>query len=107
MSNANNERIELWKTRIEDCKSSGLNIRSWCKDNKVSASQYHYWINKLYKEESSDNVKWAKVTLEPENEKTINESPIILHFHGVKMEIPKALKKDAIAEVLAAIASVC
>ncbi|WP_425332601.1 IS66 family insertion sequence element accessory protein TnpA [Clostridium botulinum] len=34
---------------MEDCKSSGLTIRAWCKENKVSASQYHYWINKLYK----------------------------------------------------------
>ena len=103
MLKVNNEKVELWKNRIEACKSSGLTIRSWCKENKVSASQYHYWINKLYKEENCDDIKWAKVTLEPENNKTINENPIILHFHGAKIEIPK----EAIGEVLAAIASIC
>ena len=41
------EKISLWKTRIEDRKNSGQNVADWCAENNVSRHAYYYWHRKI------------------------------------------------------------
>ncbi|MDO5522367.1 MAG: hypothetical protein Q4G58_17880 [bacterium] len=110
MAKDNRELATLWKKRIKAYAGSNLNIREWCRQNGVTASQYHYWVKKLNSKDSankSDEVQLVEVSLEPEKKKLPNNEPIILHFHDFEIEIPKNFDKEAIAEVLLAIVSVC
>lgn len=110
MSRKNN-LAHIWAERIDACQSSGSNVKTWCRENNVSASQYYYWIKKLHtnaNEIVEDNsVEWAEVSLEPKKKNIDNEGSIILRYNAFKLEIPNNIKRDDIAEVLAAIVSVC
>ena len=35
--------IELWQKRLEQQKSSGLNIREWCRQNHIAEKTYYKW----------------------------------------------------------------
>lgn len=110
MSRKNN-LAQIWAERIEACQASGSNVKAWCRENNVSASQYYYWIKKLNNNANEivgdNSVEWAKVSLETKKKNIDNESSIILNYNAFKLEIPKNIKRDDIAEVLAAIVSVC
>ena len=107
MSKTNNNDVSLWRGRIEACKTSNLSIKSWCRENSINPSVYHYWFKKLnYKIENTET-KWAEIKIEPEKKLSSLESPIIVHFHDFKIEIPRNFEKAAIVEVLSAIHSIC
>ena len=38
-----NNTIELWQKRLEQQKSSGLNIREWCRQNHIAEKTYYKW----------------------------------------------------------------
>lgn len=110
MSRKNN-LAHIWAERIEACQASESDVKAWCKENFVSASQYYYWIKKLNHNDneiiSDKPVEWAEVSLEPQKQNIDNESLIILNYNAFKLEIPKNIKRQDIVEVLATIVSVC
>lgn len=91
--------------------SKWCNVKSWFRDNNVSASQYYYSIKKL---NTTDNeivenkaIEWAELSLVSQKQNIDNESSIILNYNNFKIEIPKNIKRNDISEFLAAIVSVC
>jgi transposase-like protein len=110
MSRKNN-LAQIWAERIKACQASGINVKAWCGENNVSASQYYYWIRKLNNSSNElvgdNSVEWAEVSLEPKKKNIDNGGSITLNYNGFKLEISKNIKRDDIAEVLAALVSVC
>ena len=41
------ERLEKWASRIMACRSSGMTIRAWCRENQVPEKSYYYWQRQL------------------------------------------------------------
>ena len=37
------EKLEKWKAIIDEANQSGIGIRRWCMENKITPSQYYYW----------------------------------------------------------------
>ena len=44
------QRVELWAERIAECRSSGMSVREWCRENEISEKTYYYWQRKLYQQ---------------------------------------------------------
>lgn len=47
---------EEWRMRIETCRSSGMKVKDWCKENGITTGTYYFHLRKLRKgglEESS------------------------------------------------------
>ena len=42
------ERLENWAARIMACRSSGLTVRAWCRENGLSEKTYYYWQRRLF-----------------------------------------------------------
>ena len=42
------ERLENWTARIMACRSSGMTIREWCRENGLSEKSYYYWQRRLF-----------------------------------------------------------
>ena len=36
-------KLQEWSARIQDCRSSGLSVRAWCKQEGVNAATYYRW----------------------------------------------------------------
>lgn len=43
----NEKSLELWKHRIADRKTSGLNVTDWCKKNNLTKHAYYYWLRRI------------------------------------------------------------
>lgn len=43
----NQKSLELWKHRITDRKTSGLNVTDWCKKNNLTKHAYYYWLRRI------------------------------------------------------------
>ena len=42
------ERLESWTARIMACRSSGMTVRAWCRENGLSEKTYYYWQRRLF-----------------------------------------------------------
>ena len=43
----NNNLVE-WSRQVEECRSSGLSVRSWCEQNGIAVSTFHYRQQKVW-----------------------------------------------------------
>lgn len=43
----NQASLELWKKRIDNRKSSGLNVNDWCEKNNLTKHAYYYWKKRI------------------------------------------------------------
>ena len=44
------ERARLWAERITACRSSGMTVRAWCKENGIAEKTYYYWQRRIYQQ---------------------------------------------------------
>lgn len=43
-----NQRLAEWGERIAACRSSGLSVRTWCREHEISEKTYFYWQRRVY-----------------------------------------------------------
>ena len=36
-------KLQEWAARIQDCRSSGLSVRAWCRQERINATTYYRW----------------------------------------------------------------
>ena len=36
-------KLQKWAARIQDCRSSGLPVRAWCRQERINATTYYRW----------------------------------------------------------------
>ena len=41
-------KLEIWKQRIEEQRKSNQSAASWCRQNEIKESQFHYYRDKFY-----------------------------------------------------------
>ena len=40
-------KLQEWAARIQDCRSSGLSVRAWCRQEEINAETYYRWEREL------------------------------------------------------------
>lgn len=40
-------RMNEWIKIVRECRSSGENVTSWCKNNNIRPNRYYYWLRKI------------------------------------------------------------
>ena len=40
-------KLQEWSARIQDCRSSGLSVRAWCRQEEINAATYYRWEREL------------------------------------------------------------
>ena len=40
-------KLQEWAARIQDCRSSGLSVRAWCRQDRINATAYYRWEREL------------------------------------------------------------
>ena len=40
-------KLQEWAARIQDCRSSGLSVRVWCRQEEINATTYYRWEREL------------------------------------------------------------
>ena len=42
-------RLNQWTQIIRECRSSGLKVNDWCKENDINPKKYYYWLSQVRK----------------------------------------------------------
>ena len=56
-------KLALWAGRISECRSSGQNVKAWCRENGVCEQTYYKWQRRLFEmAQAQQDVQFAEVT---------------------------------------------
>lgn len=108
-------RLEQWAMIAQECVSSGLPAKDWCKANNISRDKYYYWLRKL-KLSSGETVRMKAsatkppciVPLLPESivpviqvdEYASDQTAIIIRSNGLVLEIKNNATEAVIERML-------
>ncbi len=103
----NKEMAEVIKT----CQASGLTIREWCAQNRISEHSYYYWLKKLREHSIQENNmvddQNAIVRVDLSGIKTKKETVIRIEYQSCKIEIPAGTEYNDITSILKAVKTIC
>ena len=104
-----------WKQLIEECQSSGMTVRDWCKQNNIKEQTYYRNLPKL-RQEICDSLPVPMSDIEKPTvfKKLEVASPIpntqaavIIRLPQATLEITEGTSQQTIQAVLLALQSVC
>ena len=56
-------KLALWAGRITECRNSGQNVKSWCRENGICEQTYYKWQRRLFEmAQAQQEVSFAEVT---------------------------------------------
>ena len=56
-------KLALWARRISECRNSGQNVKTWCRENGVCEQTYYKWQKRLFEmAQAQQEVQFAEVT---------------------------------------------
>ena len=44
-----NNNLAEWSRQVEECRNSGLSVRSWCEQHQIAVSTFHYRQQRVWK----------------------------------------------------------
>ena len=60
-----NKNLAEWSRQFEECRNSGLSMRSWCEQHQIAVSTFHYRQQKVWKALQKSS-KFIEVPLSPD-----------------------------------------
>lgn len=97
-------KLALWAGRISDCRSSGQNVKTWCKENGICEQTYYRWQKRLFELAKAQNeVQFAEVPLS-QSIRTDNIA-VTVRVAGVEADIHSGADSATIEAVLRALKS--
>ena len=56
-------KLALWAGRISECRSSGQNVKAWCRVNGVCEQTYYKWQRRLFEmAQAQQQVPFVEIT---------------------------------------------
>ena len=104
---ARDEKSILWSERIQELRSSGLTVKEWCLEHKISYSTMGYWLRKLNGKEAEKEGELIFAKLPSEKEISVKENtnivPSTLQIfisENIRIEIPDSCRTELLESVL-------
>jgi len=66
------QQLELWTQRVAECRSSGMQVKTWCQTHGVSKKTYYYWQRRVLgllqnEEVQEQQPEFAEIPLHPQS----------------------------------------
>lgn len=90
-----------WATLLEECRSSGMSIKSWCEKRGITYRKYLYWTAKLQKQK-----QWVQVVVEPDAPRIMKEN-INIHCGKWTVNISEGMSIELISKVIRVVNEIC
>lgn len=56
-------KLALWSSRISECRNSGQNVKTWCRENEICEQTYYKWQRRVFEmAKAQKEVSFAEVT---------------------------------------------
>ena len=94
-------RAQNWAMVIQECSSSGLSNREFCRQRWISEKTYYYWLRKL-RSQMAEAAAPQLVQLEPV---PVQDDMLQIQYRGAELKLPAGVDVDAVAALLRSLQS--
>ena len=99
----NEYRTQNWAMVIQECNSSGLSNREFCRQRGISEKTYYYWLRKL-RSQMAEATAPQLVPLDPAPV-PIQDDVLQIQYRGAELKLPAGVDMDAVAALLRSLQS--
>lgn len=103
-------RTEQWKKRIAECQTSGMSVKSWCKQNGLCEQTYYKYLKQFRQElcdmlpapvqETAKPIQFSK--LEVHSPLPDTKAAVIIRLPNATLEINEGASQQTVQAVLLA-----
>ncbi len=94
-------RAQNWATVIQECNSSGLSNREFCRQRGIAEKSFYYWQRKL-RQQIVASAAPQLVQLDPA---PVSDDMLQIQYRGAELKLPVGVDMDAVAALLRSIQS--
>ena len=92
-------KLALWAGRISECRSSGQNVKVWCKENGICEQTYYRWQKRLFEmAKAQHEVQFAEVT--PAQDVRSGNVAVTVRIAGAEADIHSGADAATVETVL-------
>ena len=92
-------KLALWAGRISECRSSGQNVKTWCRENGVCEQTYYKWQRRLFEmAQTQQEVQFAEIT--PNQSVRCGNVAVTVRISGVEADIHSGADAVTVETVL-------
>ena len=92
-------KLALWAGRISECRSSGQNVKTWCRENGVCEQTYYKWQRRLFEmAQTQQEVQFAEIT--PTQSVRCGNVAVTVRISGVEADIHSGADAVTVETVL-------
>jgi hypothetical protein len=114
----NEKNLIKWTPIIQKCRSSGIGVRPWCRENNVSEKQFYYWDRRIKaknfetQKETQPQNKANFVEIQPPIDSSINISiptfraDMVIHVGNNVLELSNTVSENLLSMVLKVMSNV-
>ncbi len=101
-----NQQLELWTQRVTECRSSGMQVKTWCQTHGVSKKTYYYWQRRVLglsqnEEDDKPQPEFAEVPLRMESR--FSSVAAALDIAGVSVQVFAGADEQTLCALLRAL----
>ena len=85
--------LQEWSAQIQNCRSSGLPVRAWCRQEEINAATYYRWERELLALAETElcssvsAVRFAELPAPKQVSRNVAERSATLHIGNVSLDI--------------------
>ena len=92
-------KLALWAGRISECRSSGQNVKVWCKENGICEQTYYRWQKRLFEmAKAQQEVQFAEIT--PAQPVRCGDVAVTVRIAGAEADICNGADATTVETVL-------
>ena len=86
-------KLQEWAARIQDCRSSDLSVRAWCRQERINATTYYRWERELLALAETEPcsralaVRFAELPAPKRVSRNVAERSATLHIGNASLDI--------------------
>ena len=97
-----NSNLAEWSRQVEECRSSGLSVRSWCERNGIAVSTFHYRQQKVWNALQQRN-QFVEVPLQ--TNEYYSENIATVHIGEIRADIHNGADEATLTALIRALKS--
>lgn len=94
-------RAQQWAMVVQECRSSGLTNREYCRQRGISEKSFYYWLWK-FRGQMAEAAGPQIVQLESP---VISTDMLQIQYRGAELRLPAGVDMDAVSALLRSIQS--
>ena len=92
-------KLAEWAGKISECRSSGMPVKTWCKQNSVCEQTYYKWQRRLFEmAQAQQEVQFAEVT--PVRPAACSNVAVTVRLAGAEADIHSGADAATVETVL-------